>query len=207
MSDDNRIHPAARFIARNVRYWDPVAAFHLLEALSHNLATLFPPRERYAKLGLLIRLISVGTGEVPPVEAYDAARTAAKKLGENWPSRSDLIYSYGSWSKAVKAAMETFYGQGRVSTSTRHARLDKVAYTNDEIVEQLLVCRASIGFEPNQWEYEEWARVARLLRRRAGQVPRIPGLVQIRKAFGSFDNAAIVARNIHQQRGGADDDA
>ncbi len=156
MSDENRINPAARFIARNARYWDPVAAFHLLEALSHNLATLFPPRERYAKLGLLIRLISVGTGEVPSVEAYDAARTAAKKLGESWPSRSDLNYSYGSWSKAVKAAMETFYSHGRVSTSTRHARLDKVAYTNDEIVEQLFVCRESIGFEPNQWEYEEW---------------------------------------------------
>ncbi|MGB0872456.1 MAG: hypothetical protein ACPGYP_04890 [Solirubrobacterales bacterium] len=207
MSDEDRIDPAARFIARNARYWDPVAAFHLLEALSHNLATLFPPRERYAKLGLVIRLISVGTGEVPPVAEYDAARTEAEELGESGPSRSDLNYSYGSWSKAVKAAMETFYGNSRVPTSTRHARLDEVAYSNDEVVEQLLVCRESIGFAPNQWEYEEWARVARLLKRRAGLAPRIPGLVQIRKAFGSFDNAALAARNIHQQRGGAHDDA
>jgi hypothetical protein len=67
---------------------------------------------------------------------------------------------------------------------------------------------------PTKWEYEEWAQIKRRLARRSGTDgsakasgegavargsvgTRYPGLKQIRKAFGTYDEAVRSAHRNH----------
>jgi hypothetical protein len=96
---------------------------------------------------------------------------------------------------ALKAACRYWYGGGqqRVASSHAHAK-PQPGYKPQEIRRALLRCQRELelpdGVWPTQWEYEEWAQTKRLLARLAGARCRIPGLKQIRKAYGSYAEAS-----------------
>lgn len=194
--DSNRISPYAYGLAENVPHWEVGPAWQLFEALSHSLAAPSPTRIREARLGLVIDLVRAGTGELPLIDEYEELRSARKKRGEKWPASSSLIEAYMSWPKVIRAAMEVHFGDGRVAHSPKRQRPQDITYSRQEIVEAFERCQREIGFAPTQWEFEEWAYVSRQIAWASGKTPRIPGLKQIRKRFGGFDDLAeFVQRN------------
>jgi hypothetical protein len=171
------------------------AAEDLARLLGHDLAAPSAGARRQARLGLLIDLVSDGQGLFIPSTAYDEAREARAAAGEDWPTSSSLARVYGHWLVAVKAACRYWYGGGpqRVPSSHAHARPQR-GYQPQEIRRALWECQRELelpdGVLPTQWEYQEWAQIKRLIARRAGSKTRVPGLKQIRKAYGSYSAAA-----------------
>lgn len=173
----------------------------LRRLLELTLAFPSPAERRENRLGLLLEIVAAGTGEIPLFDEYERVRvTRARETGAQWPAGTTLVRAYGSWIKAVKAAMRLHFkgGQGRVPVSNHHQKFHK-PYTRGEVVAALVECHRVIGDWPTQWEYVEWAQLQRRLwREHSGKedvdkVRRVPSLKQIARLFGSFDRALEVA--------------
>ena len=186
----------AQVIASLVPFLPNEAASDLRRLLGHDLSAPTTGELREARLGLLVTLIAQGTGEVPSTAVYDEAREQEATRGYDWPSHSGLIRAYGHWLKAVRAAMRLYFdgGKARVKASGQNSRWS-TAYSQPEILDAIKRCRGALDNWPTQWEYEEWARLARMAARAAGLPdPRVPVLGPIRTQFGSWDKALAAAR-------------
>jgi hypothetical protein len=174
------------------------AAQDLHRLLGNSLAVGSPAERRQAGLGLLIELVA-DDGEFVPTTTYEEIRKERLSKGEEWPAATTLSRLYGHWLAAVRAACRFWFDGGpqRVAGSHRHAVGTQPGYQPAEILSTLLAARRDLelpdGHWPSQWEYSEWAEVKRRLIRRSGKGPRIPGLKQIRKAFGGYDRAVGAA--------------
>jgi hypothetical protein len=186
------------------------AAIELRRLVSHSLAAPLPGAVRDARLGLLIQLISDGSGEYVDAARYENALRERQADGEDWPDRSTLIRAYGHWLLAVRAAMRFWFdgGHARVPASYAHAQMHR-AYRPPEILASIIRLRSELAEMhpdadespwPTEWEFEEWGRLVRGGARRAGTEARVPGLKQIRKAFGSYDRAVEHARRLAESR-------
>jgi hypothetical protein len=196
-----------------------VAKRDLLRLLGHSLATESPADRRQQRLGLLIELVSEG-GEFIPTTRYEQVRKERAAQGHDWPSAANLTRSYGHWLVAVKAANRFWFGGGRerVSDNHAHARGTQPGYKPREIAAGLREAKIDLELPgdhwPTKWEYEEWAQIKRRLARRSGNDgsakaggkdavargsvgKRYPGLKQIRKAFGTYDEAVRAAHRNH----------
>jgi hypothetical protein len=186
----------AQVIARLVTAFPETTVEHLLELLSNHLAAPAAAELRERQVGLLVELISSGTGEVPGTDDYDQLRAKRTVLGQQWPHSTSLIRACGHWLKAVEAAMR-LHAQGsgaRVPSSYKHATGRRNSYTRSEVVWALERFKRAFGDWPTQWEFEAWRPLERRLARERGNLePRISSLKQIRKLFGSYDRAVQVA--------------
>jgi len=177
------------------------AAQQLARLLAHSLASPSTADRREARLGLLIDLVSSGTGEFVRSEDYETERERRRARGEEWPAASSLSRAYGHWLTAVRAACRYWFdgGQSRVCSDHHHARPTK-SYKPQEIRSALLQAQAEldVGSDgwPSEWEFYEWSTIKRRLARQTGQPCRLPGRKQIRKAFGSYANAVDAARRV-----------
>jgi hypothetical protein len=196
-----------------------IAKRDLLRLLGHSLATDSPADRRQQRLGLLIELISEG-GEFIPSTRYEKVRKERAAQGVDWPNAVNLTRAYGHWLVAVKAANRFWFGGGRerVSDNHHHARGTQAGYEPVKIVAALREAKIDLELPgdhwPTKWEYEEWAQIKRRLARRSGSDgaaktggegatgrgdigTRYPGLKQIRKAFGTYDEAVRAAHRNH----------
>ena len=185
----DRISDGAYVLAQTAMHWPEEAAYQLYEDLSHSLAAPDPVVLRDANLGLVVAQVSVGTGEFPAIEEYEILRKKRSEIGEKWPAASTLIGVYFGWLYVIRAAMELFFASGRVHRNPKAAKELSVPYTRQQIEAAIMKCAREVGFWPSQWVYQEWAYISRQLARAAGQVPRIPGINQIRNRFEHFDRA------------------
>jgi hypothetical protein len=143
---------------------------------------------RYARLGLLIDIVSTGTGEVPTTRAYEGERERRASCGETWPVHSTLSVAYGGWVRAVRAAMLLWRdGSSSRTANSNHHFGDRPPYTHEEAVRAMLVCRDTLGVWPTEGEYDDWRRLARELARSSGRPePRLPGRSAWVRLFGSW---------------------
>jgi len=183
------VSEAADLIARLIPVLPEKTVVDLGRLLQKRLTTFNPQVTRYARLGLLIELVSDGTGVLPSTREYEAARAERAARGEtDWPAHATLIAAYGSWVSAVRAAMLLWRdGSGsRVPSSTHHMEFTG-AYSFDEAVGALRACYHALGTWPTEGEYREWRRTARELARNAG-VPysRHPSRDAWGKLFGGW---------------------
>jgi len=211
--DDNRrartsqASEVAQVLAQAVssRGFPQSAAEDLSRLLGHSLADPGAGNRRNARLGLLIDLLSDGSGEVIVRDRYERERKRRRDTGQQWPSSSQLCDAYGHWLVAVRAAARFWFdgGHGRVWSSHKHARqqkkgsLPRGGYLPREMMLAIIRFRDTVGDGkqwPSEWEYETWAAIQRQLARRAGVPTRVPGRQQIRRAYGSFDAAREAAK-------------
>lgn len=196
------------------------AVGHLAELLGHSLAAGSIGERRQARLGLLIDLVSCGTGEFITSSTYEDARADRKASGEEWPTASALSRAYGHWLAALRAACRYWFdgGRSRVSSSYAHTGRQQ-KYQPQEIHSALLQAQLELGFcaaqanpdraetgdrrvsaaatwqqWPTEWEYLEWARIKRRLARRAGIACRLPERGAIRAAYGTYATAIEAVR-------------
>lgn len=195
MTRDNRIlarqiTPDAHLIGKLVRNLDVIVAFQLYEAISHIAAAPNPVVLRAARLGLVIDMIRSGSGEFPKYKDYDELRARrAAELGEEWPSSTALCEAYFGWYYVVRAAMEIHIGRGRVQRNPNVNTFENETYSRLEIDDAIKRCRDELGFWPTQWEYTDWSYLSRQIAWDKNEEIRLPGLPQIRKKCGSFDEA------------------
>jgi hypothetical protein len=198
------------------------ASEDLSRLLSHSLASPNPGQRRAARLGLLIAIISEGTGEFVTSTGYDKER-ADRRNGmeaEEWPTASALTRAYGHWLAAVNAACRFWFdgSAGYVPDTYRHKRTYQWPYEPAEILKAIRRCQRELGLAseegsassdatsrqapaggatfPTEWEYREWAFLTRRLAARAGTSCRVPGAHQHRRAFGGYAGAVEAARRV-----------
>ncbi len=189
----------ARELAKLIGALSAEAALQLEGLLANSIGSPSSAEIREARLGLLIELVSVGTGEVPGVDQYNGERDQRSARGEHWPSASALSKAYFGWQQAVRAAMRLhFIGtRARVASSHTHAPASG-EYTRPEVTNAIRRFRDRHGTWPSYSEYGQWGADARRLARRGGHPdPRIPEHVVIRKLFGEWDRALAVAEREH----------
>lgn len=174
------------------------AALDLERLLGHSLAAPNVGELRYARIGLLVDLINDGSGEYPTEEQYEELRAKRAAAGEDWPSAAQLRAAYGRWVKAVFAAARFWFDGGKARVPRYYKQGPKErGYEPQEILKAINHCHRTEGREkewPEEWEFEEWVRVSRRLAQRAGKPTRFPGMVQVRKAFGTYDTALEAAK-------------
>jgi hypothetical protein len=164
--------------------------------LSYELAVERPSDLRERRIGLLYELIDAADGDWPGADAYMAARRRRARLGERWPTASQLQSDYLAWEKACMAAWRLWEHDiaARVPHGYHHAHVPKPKLTRRHAVAALHRFRRTFGFWPTQWEYERWAR--RLTGRPDPGLPtltRISGTVAKPGLFGSWERALLVA--------------
>lgn len=165
----------------------------LKRLLAHNIAIPATGQKREMRLGLLVDLMSKGTGEIPSVASYESAR---KDASDPWPTASTLVRSYRSWLGAVKAATKLHFvgSPARVPSGLQHAKWSR-QYSRDEVIAAIARCNASLGDWPTASEYQEWAKISRQVARTSGLPdPRLPVMKPIRRYFGTFEAALSAAR-------------
>ncbi len=168
---------------------DTLAQLH--QSLAHSVASRAAAEQREANLGLVLSMLSSGTGEIPSPGDYKRARAARMETGESWPTIEQLSAHYGHWTRVVRAGMALTRDSG-------HARLKVTpckqhpsrSYRREEIIFALRRFHRWNGAWPTPWEYLEWAQLERRNARRHGHPnPRLPGMKQIAGQFGTFDAA------------------
>lgn len=130
-----------------------LAAQDLLRLLGHSLATRSTAERRWGQLGLLIELVSSGTGEFITSTAYEEARLRRRReaasqdaADKKWPTASALSRAYGHWLKALRAACRFWFdgGRGRVPADYAHTKHIQ-SYHPQEIVSALLLAQQELG--------------------------------------------------------------
>lgn len=181
------VSEAAELVASLIPALPEETVLDLGRLLQRHLTTFSPQETRYVRLGLLIDLVSDGSGVVPTTREYETARAERAALGETeWPAHSSLHAAYGTWTKAVRAAMLLWRdGTGARVPASNHHHEFRGMYSYDEAVAALQACRDAIGAWPTEGEYREWRQTARELARNAG-VPyaRHPSGQAWRRLFG-----------------------
>lgn len=204
------VSEVAHFISKLVAALPVDVVDELVRLLRRRLTMVDTHQIRYARLGLLIDLVSVGTGEIPSTRVYEDERARRAQAGEtHWPTHSTLHAAYGSWVKAVEAAMLLWRDgpSARVSFSNaHHERVPRYSY--DEVVDALVSCYQQIGTWPNDVEYDEWRRIARELARNSGTpTPRYPNRGAWKGVFDRWELYLAAAKRRAAQIEGADADA
>lgn len=187
----------AEGLAMVARSLSPDAAADVERLLAHAVGLPKPAVLREARLGLLIEMVSDGSGLVPSVRDYLAAREQRRQRGEQWPAPSSLIAAYGSFLTAVKAAMKlaTLGTPARVAPSHHHSREPSKAFTRTEAAAALRAFHDKHGYWPRSQEWGDWSALSRRLARQHGRPdPRLPNLTALRRLFGTFERAIVVAR-------------
>lgn len=129
----------------------------LRRMLGHELADQPMPERRHLRLGLLMKLALSGTGEFIHVEDYEAARNARARQGEDWPASSTLSDAYGTWTKAVAAAMAVAFAGAnmqRPSINNNHRHGNKPRFTMREVLETITRAHTALG----DWPYDATSR-------------------------------------------------
>jgi hypothetical protein len=168
------------------------------QALGEDLAVLQPEAIRAARLGLLRRLVSVGTGEVPPVRVYSQYREEASVEGEQWPSVAALIDHFGDWDLAVLAAMRLQHGARTPSTKKHLTQSSAPKYGCKQSLEAVASCREFYG---GGWPFpEQFYRWRTLCRQLAAHdrkpEPRIPDRKAVRRLFGGYEAMLVEAQKL-----------
>jgi hypothetical protein len=162
----------------------------LVRLLGHSVAMPTAQELREMRLGLLVELISE-TGELPSADCYDQLRNLRNENGAEWPRSTGLAAHYGTWTAALRGAVDVAFAEtpGRVHATT--PRLWPLRpYNRQEIVEALERASSKVGQAIGQWEYVELRRVElRLAWSNGSPDPRYPELGVIRKHFGGWDAA------------------
>jgi hypothetical protein len=195
----------AQYMAEGVRQGEELSVeevadlmemlLHLVAQRENSTATL-----RLGHLRLLIELVEVTTTGFIRRSAYEEAR-ATTPHGSGYPDASTLATYYGGWLKAVHAAVDwlTHGGRARIKVDKKACRM-KAAYNVQEIRAAILRCRLDIGDWPNEWEWEEWASLERIL---SDTDPRLPTIKALRKAYDSFDDAVDDTRRAFERSAAA----
>jgi hypothetical protein len=191
------VSEAAELVASLIPVLPDETVLDLGRLLQRHLTTFSSQATRYARLGLLIDLVSDGSGVVPTTREYEAARAERAALGEtDWPAHSSLHAAYGTWTKAVRAAMLLWRdGTGARVPASNHHHEFRGMYSHDEAIGALQACRDAIGDSPTEGEYREWRQTARELARNAG-VPyaRHPSGPAWRRLFGTWTQFLAAAQ-------------
>lgn len=170
------------------------AARDLARLLGHALGQKRPAEERQARLGLLIDLVSEGHDYVTAAD-YQAARAERAEKGETWPDASTLSRAFGHWISAMQAATRFWFDGGRARVRSERSYTGRHGgYQPRKIVAAIREFEREHGAWPTAWEWERYVAIRRRIDRRNGRRPRWPDLVQLRKAYGSFDGAVDAAR-------------
>jgi hypothetical protein len=196
MSATGNASECAQVLASLVPKLPEVTARTLMQLLGHHLAAPSAALRRQARLGLLIEMVARGT--VPNTDQYMAERDLRRQRGENWPTYSVLINAYGHWLAAQKAAIKLVEigSRARVATSHHHARFRRDTL-RQEVPEAIMKCRDKLGDWPTEWEYYEWASLARRAARAAGKPePHLPSSGPVNKLFGNYDEAVAAAKRL-----------
>lgn len=190
-----RISAAAYLLGDAAEHLPEETAFELFEAISHILAAPDPVVLRHAKLGLVVDLIRIGTGEFPKYQVYDALRKERyERFGEEWPSSTTLCDIYFGWLYVVRAAMEIYLGRGNVARRPHLGSFENTSYTRHEIDIAIKRCHDEIGFWPTEWEYSDWSYLSRQIAWDQNEDVRLPGIAPIHAKCGSFDEAVDALR-------------
>lgn len=165
----------------------------LVRLLGHSVALPSQAEIREARLGLLVELVT--EGEIPKVTSYIDERTRRQASGEAWPSHTDLCTHFGSWTGAARAALDLYFDNPRWKVKSSNRRVWKsVPYSRREIEEAVRRSSGTVGRAITQWEYVELRRLERRVAATCGLPdPRLPSLTVIRRAFGSWERAALLA--------------
>lgn len=177
-------------------------ASDLRRLLSHSLTSPTASELREARLGLLIDLVSDGSGLVPGLADYEAARQRRLRQGQSWPSSSTLIQAYGGhWLAAVRSAMRiAFEGtKGRAPSSGHHLRSWSKPYTRQEVVKAVAECWRAIGLNPNgagpsQAEYLDWVDLTKRAARQSGRSKRLPTQTVLIRLWPGWERLIDAAR-------------
>lgn len=171
------VSEAAELIARLIPHLPEKTVLDLGRLLQRHTTRPDPGGARYVRLGLLMELVADGHGVLPATREYEAERAMRVSRGEDqWPAHSTLINAYGTWVRAVRAAMLLVRDgtSSKVSSANHHTRFEP-SYSLKEVLDALIACRDAIGEWPTEGEYTEWRRAARDLARNAGKpAPRYP---------------------------------
>lgn len=191
-----RVSEAARVIAAVIPSLPSDEVADLGRLIQRLLTTMDHREKRYARLGLLVRIVSERTAEVPTVADYDDLREAGRDRGEGWPSHTALCNAYGGWVNAVRAAMRLVWeGSSAQTPHSNHHRKFELAYSREEAVEAFLDCRDVLVCWPSEYEYDDWRLLGRELARRAGKpAPRHPSTPVWKRLFGSWAEFEKAAR-------------
>jgi hypothetical protein len=159
--------------------------------IAYSLAAPSPAELREQRLGLLVQIVVRAPARIPLGEEYEAERAQRATSGEEWPSRSQLSRAYGSWLRAVSAAMELDHPRSRTPPPSYHARpVAGPPYTRRDALLAVTRCMKEIGAWPTQSDYLQWRRILRHTGRLHGPgEPRLPDAKTLRRLYGSWSQA------------------
>lgn len=199
VADPSKPTEGAQLLSRLVAWFPDDVKQPLRRLLSHDLAVPTPGAARQLRLGLLMDMVSAGTGEVPRVDDYEEERARRSKQGEKFPAHSTLHEHYGSWVSAVAAAMALVWrgSAARVPASRKTQRSHSASYTRAEVIAALTEARNVLGGWPDEQVFFDYNTVERELRRMHGDTgPRLPTRGPIRRLFGDFSTALTAAQRL-----------
>jgi hypothetical protein len=165
--------------------------------LAHSVAHPKPAELREARLGLLIELCTLETGEVPTEAQYESERAARTADDERWPHATTLGRAFYGWDWACRAAMRLAHAgsAARVSHAQKFRKGKRPPYTRQEVIAAFSRFRDRKGRWPNFSEFLAWGQVEREhARLNSREDPRIPSMKVITRMFGDFGRALTAAR-------------
>ena len=167
----------------------------LRSLIAYSLAAPSPAELREQRLGLLAQMVACAPARIPLGDKYEAERDRRALDGEEWPSRSQLSRAYGSWLRAVNAAMELDRPRAHTPQPSFHARpIAGPPYTRRDALLAITRCQQEIGAWPTQSDYLQWRRILRRTGRLHGPgEPRLPDAKTLRRLFGGWTQARNAA--------------
>lgn len=158
---------------------------------------------REARLGLLMQVVSDGSGQIPRADDYDTLREVRHALGERWPDSTTLIRAYSRWAVAVRAAMRLAFDGGaqRVAHTHKHGQ-GRRDYTRAEVIDAVLRFREEHGGRcPTATQFYAWGEHLRRAARNGGHPdPRVPTRPALRRKFPRFSLAVAAAKLASDRR-------
>jgi hypothetical protein len=174
------------------------AAIDLRRLIRYRLAVKTTALRRLGHLDLLFQLVIAHPDTVLTYEAYEREQQQRASQGEDHPTAKTLSEHYGGWDGALTVAerFRDLGGQARVKYSHKPARVRQQSYQPLEIRRAILKCRQHVGDWPTEYEYERWGHLARVANPKA----RVPWMIAVRKAYGSYADALRITRATFESR-------
>jgi hypothetical protein len=168
----------------------------LRSLVAYSLAAPSSSELREQRLGLLVEMVAAAPAHIPLSDEYDTQRHERLAAGQTWPSRSQLSRAYGSWLRAVAAAIELEQPQRTAPAPSYQARpVAGHPYTREDAVRAIARCCEEIGHWPNQSDYLQWRRILRHMGRLYGPgEPRLPDPKALRRLYGNWLHASEAAQ-------------
>jgi hypothetical protein len=188
--DTADVGEVAQAFARCIWSFPESSARQLKELLEADLGRDAPGPGLNAQLGPLVGLLAEN-GELIDSSVYDAARRAASRRGEHWPSRQSLCRSYGAWWRVVlTAARRLRRGLAtRMTRSNAYRKHHDERYERHEVLDAVIACARFVGAWPSKWLYLEWAAARRMAARQNSMVPtpRLPAANAIKRHYADWN--------------------